>query len=107
MTTYTFGIIGCQHSHIAGFIKEMQALGHSCAGIYEADNHELAQTIADRCNVPICHQLEQLLRPEIDMIGCASMNHKKIDIIELCELHGKPIMLDKPIVINRQDYERL
>ncbi|MFD3274499.1 Gfo/Idh/MocA family protein [Paenibacillus dendritiformis] len=107
MTRLNFAIIGCQHAHIGIFIEQMLALGHRCAGIYEPENRKLAGELARAYDVPIVDDRELLLGEGIDVIGCAAVNRRKIDIIEACEQNGKPIMIDKPGVTNRADLERL
>lgn len=104
---YKFSIIGCQHAHIGIFIDEMLKLGHECAGIYEEENHALAKSIADRFNVPVVDNKEVLLDESIKIVGTSAINNEKIDIVELCEKHGKHVMLDKPAVANREDFNRL
>ncbi|GAE07192.1 Gfo/Idh/MocA family protein [Paenibacillus sp. JCM 10914] len=108
MTIRKFGIIGCQHAHIGLFIEEMLALGYECTGIYEPDNMKLARAMADQYGLRILSDVKLLLSDEeVSVIGCASINNKKIDVIELCETHGKHIMVDKPAVTNREGLERL
>lgn len=102
-----FSIIGCQHGHIGIFIKEMQALGHTCAGIYEEVNLPLAKAVSEQFNVPLVDDREVLLTSSIDFVGCAAINNEKINIVELCEKYGKHIMLDKPAVTNREGLNRL
>lgn len=102
-----FGIIGCQHAHITMFIREMIDLGHKCVGIYEAENKELLTQVAKQFDLPIVEEVDVLLGPDVDVIGCAEVNHKKIDVIERCEAHGKPIMVDKPLVTSRDALERV
>ena len=103
----TFSIIGCQHAHIGIFIKEMLSIGHRCAGLYEPDNIELAERIAADYSIPLVEDRESLLGEDVDVVGCASVNDEKIDIIELCEVHGKPVMIDKPAVTSRDGLNRL
>lgn len=103
----TFSIIGCQHAHVGIFIKEMLELGHTCAGIYEKENIALAKAVADQFGVPLVDDSDALLSDSVDIVGCAAINNEKIDIVELCEKHGKHIMLDKPAVTNREGLERL
>jgi len=108
MSTRTFGIIGCQHAHIGIFIGEMQALGHRCAGIYEGENTVLAAKLADVHGVPLLQDPMELLgSPEVGLIGCASINSGKIDVIEQCERYGKHVMVDKPAVTTAEGLERL
>ncbi|MFD2671393.1 Gfo/Idh/MocA family protein [Marinicrinis sediminis] len=107
MNKRTFAIIGCQHAHISIFIEEMLALGHVCKGIYERENHRLAEQIARKYDLPIVASLEELEQESIDLIGCAAINNEKIDIMEWCEQFGKPIMIDKPAVTNRDGLKRL
>ncbi|GBF72499.1 oxidoreductase [Paenibacillus sp. 598K] len=107
MDTKTFGIIGCEHPHIGIFIDEMLALGHTCAGIYEARNRELASELASRYNVGLVDAPDVLLASQAEIIGSSAINQEKIAIIERCERHGKHVMIDKPAVTNRADYERL
>ncbi|WFB59915.1 Gfo/Idh/MocA family oxidoreductase [Paenibacillus sp. BR1-192] len=103
-----FGIIGCQHAHIGMFIEEMLALGYECAGVYEPDNQTLARTLADRYGLELTGDRESLLADEgVGIIGCAAINDEKMDVMELCELHGKPVMIDKPAVTDRAGLIRL
>ncbi|WP_010283028.1 Gfo/Idh/MocA family oxidoreductase [Bacillus timonensis] len=103
-----FSIIGCQHAHITIFIEEMLALGHSCAGIYEKENTTLAGMISASYTIPIVQSVEEiLLDSSIEIVGCAAINNEKIDVLEICERHGKHVMLDKPAVTNRKDLGRL
>lgn len=102
-----FSIIGCQHEHISIFIQEMLSLGHHCAGIYEPDNVELAKALCGKYDVPFVSDKELLLNESISIVGSAAINNEKIGIIELCEKYGKHVMLDKPAVTNRNDFERL
>ncbi|MFK7693992.1 Gfo/Idh/MocA family protein [Paenibacillus sp. HJGM_3] len=104
---YTYGIIGCQHGHIATFIREMEALGARCAGIYEPDEPALAERLSRQHSIPLVQSAEELLRPEVGVIGSSAVNNRKLDVIELCEAHGKSVMLDKPIVTNRDQLNRL
>ncbi|WJH34425.1 Gfo/Idh/MocA family oxidoreductase [Paenibacillus sp. CC-CFT747] len=103
---YRYAIIGCQHGHIALFLEEMQALGHECVGIYDSEPDYLARTLAARFQVPLSADPVPLLE-RADVIGCAAVNREKIDIVELCEKYGKPVMLDKPAVISREGLNRL
>lgn len=103
-----FGIIGCQHAHIGMFIEEMLALGYECAGVYEPDNQTLARTLADRYGLELTGDRESMLADEgVGIIGSAAINDEKMDVMELCELHGKPVMIDKPAVTDRAGLIRL
>ncbi|WP_246067480.1 Gfo/Idh/MocA family protein [Paenibacillus koleovorans] len=104
-----FSIIGCQHAHIHTFIAEMLALDYECVGIYEPEHLELARTTSDKFSIPIFEHFDpsQLLGEQIDVVGCAAINNRKIEIIELCEKQGKHIMLDKPAVTSRVGLTRL
>ena len=102
-----FGIIGCQHSHIGEFIEEMLALGYECAGIYDPQPTHVTEAVMNQFRLPLTDRMEPLLGPDIAVIGCASINNEKIDIIETCEKFGKPVMLDKPIATNCRALERL
>ncbi|AWP27722.1 Gfo/Idh/MocA family protein [Paenibacillus sp. Cedars] len=102
-----FAIIGCEHAHIAAFIEEMLAMGWECAGIFEPRNRKLAESISHRYHIPIVEDRLALLNDAVEIVGCAAINNEKIDIIELCEQHGKHIMLDKPAVTNSEDLVRL
>lgn len=105
--SYKFSVIGCQHAHVGIFIDEMLKLGYECAGIYEQENLKLAQTMSEQYGVPIVDDREALLDDSVKVVGCAAINNEKIDIIELCEERGKHVMIDKPAVTNRADFERL
>lgn len=102
-----FSIIGCQHAHISVFIEEMFSLGYECSGIYDEDDLWLAKKLSTEYNIKLVDDKMKLLNSEVSVVGCAAINNKKIDVIELCEQYGKHIMLDKPIVTNNEDFERL
>lgn len=102
-----YAIIGCEHGHIASFIEEMNGLGFVCAGIYEPNNKNLAGSIAKTFGIPLVDDRERLLAEDIEFVGCAAINSEKIDIVELCEQHGKHVMVDKPLVTSRAGYDRL
>ncbi|GBG09417.1 oxidoreductase [Paenibacillus agaridevorans] len=102
-----FAIIGCQHNHIEIFIEQMYQLGYSCAGIFEEHDRTLAAVIAEKYEIPLVENKLSLLGETIEIVGCASMNHEKIDVIELCEQYGKSIMVDKPAVVNQDGLARL
>jgi len=105
--TYTFGIIGCQHGHISMFISEMLELGHTCAGIFDDGDSGMPESIARRFGLPLVRDRDELLSPSVQIIGSSAVNNRKIDVIELCERHGKHVMLDKPIVSGRGGLDRL
>lgn len=105
--TMQYGIIGCQHAHIEIFMEEMGRLGYRCAGIYESGDRGLAERIADKYGCPVLDTVDRLLAPDIAIIGSSAINSEKIAIIELCEQHGKSIMVDKPAIVNSGGLERL
>ncbi|MFH5182422.1 Gfo/Idh/MocA family protein [Paenibacillus sp. TAB 01] len=107
MENREFSIIGCRHGHIEMFIREMIGFGYACAGIYEADDPSLAIALAKKYDIPLCDSLERVLAPEVAIVGSSAINNEKIGLIELCEKHGKHIMLDKPAVTSRDGLNRL
>lgn len=107
MSARQFSIIGCQHAHIGIFISEMLELGYTCAGIYEEDNIGLARSFAEQYGIPVADDKESLLGDSVAVVGCASINNEKIDVIELCESRGKHVMIDKPAVTDAAGLERL
>lgn len=102
-----FGIYGCEHNHIAIFIKEMLDEGHHCIGVYEPSNHRLADSVCLQFNIQRLKHREALLAPEVEVIGSAAVNEEKLDVIEWCHEHGKHVMVDKPAVTNAAQLERL
>ncbi|WP_262679479.1 Gfo/Idh/MocA family protein [Paenibacillus sp. J5C2022] len=107
MEEMKYAIIGCQHAHIEIFISEMRELGHSCAGIYEPENIALAGAIARKYGIPLADDQQLLLDDSVEVVGCASINSEKIDVIELCEQYGKSVMVDKPAVVDAAGLARL
>lgn len=107
MSSRKFSIIGCEHAHIGMFIQEMKDLGWECAGIYEPNNKQLAEQFSRQYHIPLADDRETLLGEHIEVVGCAAINHEKIDIVELCEERGKHVMVDKPLVTTCEDLERL
>lgn len=107
MSARQFSIIGCQHAHIGIFISEMLELGFTCAGIYEDENVDLARSFAEQFGIPIADDKESLMGDSVTVVGCASINNEKIDVIELCESRGKHVMVDKPAVTEANGLERL
>ncbi|RXZ84685.1 gfo/Idh/MocA family oxidoreductase [Paenibacillaceae bacterium] len=102
-----FSIVGCEHAHIEIFIAEMIALGYECAGLYEPNNVRLAKRLADQFALPIVTEQQRLFAEDVAIIGSSAINNEKIGLIETCERYGKPVMIDKPAVTNRGDFERL
>lgn len=102
-----FSIIGCQHGHVGIFIKEMIDLGHECVGIFEKQNKTLAGSMAKEHRVPLLTTFQEALDESVEIVGCAEINNEKIDVIELCEKHGKHVMIDKPAVTSRSGLDRL
>ncbi|GIP37646.1 oxidoreductase [Paenibacillus sp. J31TS4] len=107
MNRGSFAIIGCQHAHIGIFIGEMLALGYRCAGLYEPDNKELAEAMAAQHGIRLADTMEELLGPDVEIVGCAAINLEKIEVIERCEEAGKHVMVDKPAVTTTGALERL
>ncbi|WP_245855764.1 Gfo/Idh/MocA family protein [Paenibacillus rigui] len=107
MCAKQFAIIGCQHAHIGIFISEMLQLGYTCAGLYEDENDQLAGSLSRQYGIPLVQDKESLLSDTVEVVGCASINDRKIDVIELCESRGKHVMLDKPAVTGREGLDRL
>ncbi|MBP1990522.1 Gfo/Idh/MocA family protein [Paenibacillus eucommiae] len=112
MSKGKFAVVGCQHSHITMFIEEMQALGYECAGIYERDPMPVAAALAKTYGLPLYTpsdyaQLEIWQDKTVGIVGSTAINSEKINIVELCAVHGKSIMLDKPAAIDRDGYNRL
>ncbi|RKN84683.1 Gfo/Idh/MocA family protein [Paenibacillus ginsengarvi] len=105
--SYRFAVIGCRHGHIRSFIKEMLDKGHTCAGIYDAEDWKLARQCVELYNVPLVDHVEELLVPSVHIIGSSAVNNEKIDIIEACERGGQHIVLDKPAVTDGDGLRRL
>lgn len=101
-----FGVLGYRHSHIEIFVSEMIQMGHEFLGVCEKVP-ELAKDLAERYNVPLFSEEEQLFALKPDIIGTSAINNQKIEVIEACRSHGIHIMADKPIVTNMKDYNRL
>jgi predicted dehydrogenase len=101
-----FGIIGCQHGHIVTFIEEMNALGHKFIGVCDQDPG-LADQLANQYHVPLFPDYRSLFDQGADIIGTASVNEDKIDVIEACAAYGVHVLADKPAVINMDGYNRL
>lgn len=103
-----FAVIGCQHAHIGLFIGEMIKLGYECVGLYEPENIKLAEEMCRKFGVQRIMDVETIWKDEtVQIVGCASVNIDKINVIERCEKFGKNIMIDKPAVCNRKDLDRL
>lgn len=107
MPNLTFAIIGCQHLHIQEFVEEMLKMGHCCKGIYEESNVRLRKKISDKFNLPVFHSIEDVLNERLDIVGSASVNKEKIEVIERCEKLGIHVMVDKPIIHSEETFTRL
>lgn len=99
-----FGALGWAHDHAELFVREMKALGHEFIGICEYDNPKIGK-VTEKYNVPIISD-EELLA-SADILCTTAINNQKIDIIEKCSELGKHIFVDKPLVVNLNDYKRL
>src|SRR5699024_6342777 len=67
----------------------------------------LAEQISKNYSIEIVDDYRTLLNESIEIVGCSAINNEKIDIVEICESYNKNIMLDKPVITNWKDYERL
>ena len=101
-----FAIIGSAHGHIYEFIEDMLSCGGNFVAVYE-DNTNTASNIYETYNVPLYTRLEELLELDIDIVGTSAINNEKIGIIESCSERSIHVMADKPLVVNRLDFERL
>ncbi|WP_214626229.1 Gfo/Idh/MocA family protein [Paenibacillus agaridevorans] len=104
---YNFAIVGFQHSHITMFIEAMIKAGHHCIGIYDRNPLVLAAAYAEQHHIPLIHDVNEIWNSSATIIGSSAINDEKVAIIEACCEHGKHIMLDKPIVTNRDGLNRL
>lgn len=101
-----FGVYGCRHMHIAQAAEQLLTLGHTCVGVYEPHGAQ-CEKLTESLKLTRVTDAQALFARSPELILCASINNEKIDVVELCEQRGLPIMLDKPIVTCRKDYERL
>ncbi|MGQ9632259.1 MAG: Gfo/Idh/MocA family protein [bacterium] len=102
-----FGIIGCQHGHIAQFIDEMLAIpGTEFLGIVE-DDPWLAESLSRRYDVPLLERREDLLNLGVELVGSSARNDLKADLICYCLGRGLHVMVDKPLVITLGDLGRV
>jgi predicted dehydrogenase len=101
-----FAVIGSAHGHIYEFIEDMLKNDGKFIGVYE-DHTNTAAKISQTFNVPIFTDLEKLLELDIDIAGTSAINNQKIDIIECCSEKSIHVMADKPLVVNKPDYNRL
>ena len=106
MDKIKFGIHGCRHGHIEMFIAEMLELGNEFIGIYETED-KIGKILAKKYNVKLFDDSEKLYESGPLIIGTSAINNEKIDIIELCEKRGIHVMADKPVVTNKDDWNRL
>lgn len=102
-----FSIVGCQHGHISGFISKMLEKGYTCAGIYDSGDQTQVKKLSGRFNIPIVHDDEPLFSSSVHIVGTSAMNSEKMEIIEKCEQYGKHVIVDKPMVTNRDGLRRL
>ncbi|WP_127580120.1 Gfo/Idh/MocA family protein [Paenibacillus koleovorans] len=107
--TIHFAIVGCRHSHIGMFINEMLALGHRCVGLYDPDDTSLAEQLAAKHGLPLMKDRDAFLDPalQVQVIGSASINCDKMELVEWAERHGIHVMFDKPAVTDREQLSRL
>src|SRR5690625_7036805 len=107
MKNLSYSIIGCQHPQIKIYSKEMLDMRHKSKGNYETENIKLTKIKADKFNIDIKNDLDSLLSQEVNVVGSAAINNRKVDIIEMCEKYRKDIMVDKPLVTNKEDFKRV
>ena len=97
-----FGIIGCRHDHIEGFVMDMLKMGHTFVGICEKEGR-LAPSLAEQYGVLLTDDPEEIWKQQPDIIGSSAVNNEKIRILEACAAHGAHFMVDKPIVTCREE----
>jgi predicted dehydrogenase len=101
-----FGILGCRHPHIEIFIQEMLDLGHELVAICDT-NPDIAQSMAAKYSVTLLKDEKDFFALKPQVVGTSAINNEKIQVIETCREHGIHVMVDKPVVTNMADYERL
>lgn len=101
-----FGVFGCRHLHIEIAVSQLLALGFTCVGIYETEC-PLAKKLAGQYHLKLIASEHEFFTCKPDIVLCAAVNSRKIDVIEKCVTHGANVMLDKPLVTSFEDYARL
>lgn len=101
-----FAVIGSAHGHIHEFIGDMLDLKGNFIGVYE-DGSGTARGISDKYGVPLYDDIDELLEQGIVVAGTSAINNEKINIIEKCSEKGVHIIVDKPLVVDHEQYNRL
>lgn len=101
-----FGVIGCAHSHIFGIINDMIKLGGQFKGVFN-DRSVNSAKIVEKYNVPIYDDINELRVQGIEIACTSAVNYMKHDIIRLCAEKNVHVMADKPLVVNKDQYEKI
>jgi predicted dehydrogenase len=101
-----FAVLGSAHEHIYEFIEDMLGREHEFVGIYN-DDSVLVKEIAQKYDVAVYQQLEELFDKGIEVAGTSAINNQKMRYIAECNKHGVHIIADKPLVLNRSQYQEL
>lgn len=102
-----FAVVGCQHVHIKLFVNEMLELGHEFVGIVDDSEFSLPQKLAAEYEVPLYRSLDEIADMDLQMLGCASINIDKMDVVEWAEQRGIHVMVDKPVAVDEDTLGRL
>jgi len=102
-----FAVIGSAHGHIYEFVEDMVSLGGKFIAVYNDKTTDIAKAMSLKYSVPLVDNIDELLNLNIDIVGSSAINSDKVSIVEECSKRGIHIIVDKPLVINEEQYKRL
>lgn len=104
-----FGVIGLNHGHIYGMIKELLNTQQAeCVGYFAKEPELQAQMRKPFPNIPLARSEDELLEnPEIDLICSASIHNERADLAIKAMKHGKHVYVDKPGATTLEQIDRI
>lgn len=102
------GVIGLQHFHVYGFVKDLQATGNVRMVAGADEDAALRQEMADKFGVPVYSDYRRLLEVERpDAVVLSNVNNRRADAICDCASAGVHVLADKPLATTLADLERV
>lgn len=102
-----FSICGCQHGHITSAANELIAEGWEAVEVAD-DDPWLAKGVAEKIGAELVGDWRSVIEnSDAELICVSPVNREKGEFIEAALRSGRHVIADKPLVIARDDIDRV
>ncbi|NIK80575.1 putative dehydrogenase [Paenibacillus castaneae] len=108
-TTIGIGVLGFAHGHVNAYCEQWNQPEHRVRVIAGWDHDSTRVGVAAKSyGLEICHSVEELLsRADIRAVVIASETSMHAELVELAAIHGKAVVLQKPIALTIAEADRI